>query len=108
MKQNSPTRAQRQHSTDPADNEHALHHHASAQAYQHQRLTEVDRNTPRKCARSPRPHTRARDHQPTARHGHIFYPHGGAKPPDTLPRKTRTHGNAKRIFGHACAGTAWT
>ena len=64
-----------------------LHHHASAQAYQHQRQTRGRPQHPESVRATPplpswRPSTQ-RETRP------LFYPHGGAKPPDTLPRKTQ-------------------
>ncbi len=74
MKQNSPTRAQRQHSTVPADDDHALHHHAHLQAHEHHRQTGVARNTPGKSALAPA-HAPEPATTHAARGSHIFYPH---------------------------------
>lgn len=66
-----------------------LHHHASAQAYQHQRQTRGrPQHTRKVCAQTPRT-TRVGGHQPNARRGHFSTPTEERSTPDTLPRKTQ-------------------
>ncbi len=66
-----------------------LHHHASAKAYQHQRQTRGrPQHTRKVCAQTP-PRHQSRRPSPQRETRPLFYPHGGAKPPDTLPRKTQ-------------------
>ena len=58
-----------------------LHHHASAQAYQHQRQTRGrPQHTRKVCAQTPRT-TRVGGHQPNARRGHFSTPRRSEAPP---------------------------